>query len=75
MYFVAASLNINEDVPFINYNPRSLPEQLPGYGKTWMYFPDGNGIPQIAELNVTSEVASRFYYPVEKNTEFHLYTR
>lgn len=22
----------------------------PGYGQTWMYFPDGNGVPQVAYL-------------------------
>lgn len=62
------------NIKYENYNPKILYENFPGYGKTWMYFPDGNGIPQIAYLNLTKLVRNILTVN-ENDITFHLYTR
>lgn len=62
------------NIIYENYNPKILYESFPGYGKTWMFFPDGNGIPQIAYLNITDLLRSVLTFN-ENDIKFHLYTR
>lgn len=44
------------------------------YGKTWMYFPDGDGVPQVIYLTDSPMGASRSL-SVKSRTNFELYTR
>ncbi|KAJ6617598.1 hypothetical protein Bhyg_17391, partial [Pseudolycoriella hygida] len=44
------------------------------YGKTWMYFPDGDGVPQIVNLT-ESPFGSTRSFSVKNQMNFELYTR
>ncbi len=46
------------------------------YGKTWMYFPDGNGVPQVIYLGEPPFGTPRLVEITVKNRiRFELYTR
>lgn len=46
------------------------------YGITWMYFPDGDGVPQVANLTEPPNSNSRGRsQPVKEKVRFELYTR
>lgn len=44
------------------------------YGKTWMYFPDGDGVPQVVYL-MESPIGLTRSLSVKSRTNFELYTR
>lgn len=46
-----------------------------GYGKTWMYIPDGNGVPQIAYLKEESSPSRGRSKSVKEHVRFELYTK
>lgn len=51
-------------------------EEDPDYGKTWMYFPDGDGVPQVANLTEPPNASARGRsQPVKDKVRFELYTR
>lgn len=58
-----------------SYNPNmKYSNEDDGYGITWMYIPDGNGIPQIA--NLTEPDVSRALPPnLKEYIHFELYTK
>lgn len=46
------------------------------YGITWMYFPDGDGVPQVANLTEPPNPNGRGRtQPVKEKVRFELYTR
>lgn len=58
-----------------SYDP-SWSSGLEDYGRTWMYFPDGDGVPRVALLN--SDERSTPSVPDEVGPDdvtFYLYTR
>ncbi|XP_034257115.1 pancreatic triacylglycerol lipase-like [Thrips palmi] len=58
------------------YDPEWTTE-LEGYGRTWMFFPDGDGVPRVALLD-TSDERSTPSVPDEVGPDdvtFYLYTR
>ncbi|KAK3909135.1 Pancreatic triacylglycerol lipase [Frankliniella fusca] len=61
--------------PTESYDPE-WSRQLEGYGRTWMYFPDGKGVPRVALLS--SDERSTPSVPSEVGPDdvtFYLYTR
>lgn len=51
-------------------------EEDSNYGVTWMYFPDGNGLPQVANLTEPPNSNGRGRsQPVKEKVRFELYTR
>lgn len=52
-------------------------EKYPDYGKKWMYFPDGNELPQIVFLPAQTSQADYKYNKddISKLVNFRLYTR
>lgn len=46
-----------------------------GYGKTWMYIPDGNGVPQIAYLKEESTPSRGRDKNIKEHVRFELYTK
>lgn len=49
----------------------------PGYGDTWMYIPDGFGVPQVAYLKGkdNTEPKTRSYKSIANDVTYDLYTR
>lgn len=49
----------------------------PDYGKTWMYFPDGDGNPQVMYLTEPKPISrnDERRRPVREQVNFMLYTR
>lgn len=50
----------------------------PDYGKTWLYFPDGDGVPHIVNLtsaSVEQEHQSYLRKDFDKKIEYRLYMR
>lgn len=45
------------------------------YGVTWMYIPDGNGVPQVAYLTEESETSRGRRKNVKDAVRFELYTQ
>lgn len=45
-----------------------------GYGVTWMYIPDGNGVPQVAYLTGDPETSRGRRKNVKDHVRFELYT-
>lgn len=48
------------------------------YGKTWMYFPDGDGVPHVIGLNEQNRFRGGPFdnsYSVSDQVNFELYTR
>lgn len=46
-----------------------------GYGKTWMYIPDGNGVPQVAYLKEESSPSRGRNKNIKEHVRFELYTK
>lgn len=46
-----------------------------GYGKTWMYIPDGNGVPQVAYLKEESSPSRGRKKEIKEHVRFELYTK
>ena len=58
-----------------SYDP-NWSRSLEGYGRTWMYFPDGRGVPRVALL--AADERSTPSLPMEVGPDdvtFYLYTR
>lgn len=45
------------------------------YGVTWMYIPDGNGVPQVAYLTEEAEASRGRRKNVKEHVRFELYTK
>lgn len=50
------------------------------YGKTWIYFPDGDGVPQIANITEPEDktlvnLRGKDSLPIRFKVHFELYTR
>lgn len=45
------------------------------YGVTWMYIPDGNGVPQVAYLTEDSETSRGRRKNAKDYVRFELYTK
>lgn len=45
-----------------------------GYGVTWMYIPDGNGVPQVAYLTGDPDTSRGRRKNVKEHVRFELYT-
>lgn len=51
-------------------------EDDPDYGKTWMYFPDGDGQPQVVNLTEAEKNTSQSRSSsTDSEVTFQLYTR
>lgn len=46
-----------------------------GYGKTWMWLPDGNGVPQVAYLKEESTPSRARNKNIKEHVRFELYTK
>lgn len=59
-----------------SYDPNSnYSNEDDGYGVTWMYIPDGNGVPQIANLSGDPSSARGRDKNVKEHVYFELYMR
>ena len=66
----------NDDVSafFSNYSSHDLYDKYPGYGKDWIFFPDGDGHPQKLNLVERDYFATKIS-DFSKYVNFYLYTR
>lgn len=58
-----------------SYGQANYSNQDDGYGKTWMYIPDGNGTPQVAYLKEESTPSRGRNKNIKEHVRFELYTK
>lgn len=58
-----------------SYKQANYSNQDDGYGKTWMYIPDGNGDPQVAYLKEESSPSRGRNKNIKEHVRFELYTK
>lgn len=61
------------DADATDANGQSYSNQNDTYGKTWMYIPDGDGVPQVAYLTEEAETSRGRRKNVKDSVRFELY--
>lgn len=70
------ALGIETDDANESYNPHmNYTNEDDGYGVTWMYIPDGSGVPQVAYLTGDPETSRGRRKNVKEHVRFELYTK